>query len=374
MPGSLLLRRFLSPTDRKKLESLQLIRASGMFDAAWYARQHPEVGAEGWTAAEHYLEVGARSGYAPSPRFDGIMYTMLRPEIVEQHVNPLAHFATSGGPLPEPLDLDAGRHLRCCVLVHLFYADLWDELAAYLASLQGTCATTMLVNIPEPAATLELRRRIERRFPQARIVVSPNRGRDIGGFFRLLSLVDFADHDVFMLVHSKRSPHCKAHLAGAWRHRLLNALLGSRDIVRENLAIFATHPKIGGLAAAGARRTDISRNGPAYAMLVERLGVPEPLRDCEYVTGTMLMLRSEVLRRLYEPIADVQFELGDNMPLDFHIDGQLAHGIERCVGAVMRTLGFRMAWRPAPDGCDVELPPDPLPVGLQAFPPAAVAA
>ena len=38
----------------------------------------------------------------------------------------------------------------------------------------------------------------------------------------------------------------------------------------------------------------------------------------------------------------------EGRPLAFHMDGQLAHAVERAIGGIVRSEGLRMAWRPAP--------------------------
>ena len=46
----------------------------------------------------------------------------------------------------------------------------------------------------------------------------------------------------------------------------------------------------------------------------------------------------ETLRRL-------DFEYGGDRDLDFHVDGQIAHGVERAVPALVRHMGYDILWR-----------------------------
>jgi lipopolysaccharide biosynthesis protein len=43
-------------------------------------------------------------------------------------------------------------------------------------------------------------------------------------------------------------------------------------------------------------------------------------------------------------LKNLELESGDNQTLNFNMDGQLAHAIERVVGNVVRQLGYRMQW------------------------------
>lgn len=119
---------------RRRQRELQLLRRSGLFDAAWYAATNPDVaaagvdplahfydngaaelrdpnpwfdtswyvehvpeaGAPGENPLVHYLERGARELRDPHPRFCAARYVAEHPELERQGVNPLAHFLQNG--------------------------------------------------------------------------------------------------------------------------------------------------------------------------------------------------------------------------------------------------------------------------------------
>ena len=72
------------------------VRNSGLFDAAWYLAQYPDVEALGLDPVVHYLWVGAHLGRKPSPRFDGQTYLAANPDVAITGINPLVHYATIG--------------------------------------------------------------------------------------------------------------------------------------------------------------------------------------------------------------------------------------------------------------------------------------
>jgi len=55
-------------------EAVAMIRASGLFDEAWYRATYPDVGQCGFDAVEHYLTIGAPRGYDPHPLFNTAYY------------------------------------------------------------------------------------------------------------------------------------------------------------------------------------------------------------------------------------------------------------------------------------------------------------
>jgi hypothetical protein len=350
LPAGVPADRLLPEKSGRRLREMQLIKHSGLFDPDWYGRRCPEAELRCWTPIQHYLLLGAPDGLDPGPAFSTSGYSLLYEDVVASGMNPLAHYAALGAaPGRRRRLMLTGREplLRVCCLVHLFYPELWHELSLYLGSLAGI-RFDLKINIPEPAYTVGLEQAIRRRFPDAAVMVSPNRGRDIGGFFRLLEDAAFDAFDVFILLHTKKSPHRPSPRADAWRRALLNALLGTPDIARENLALLAAEPRIGCLAAARCRDTKLGGNAANYRHLMDRLGVRPADRACEFVRGTMFMARTSVIRRLFERLHDLPFEPGDDRPLAFHMDGQLAHAVERVIGGIVRAEGLRMAWRPAP--------------------------
>lgn len=69
-------------------KNLELIKASELFDAAWYKNQYPEFKQAGLDAAEHYLVHGAIGATDPGPKFSSRFYLLTR----SIKTNPLVHF------------------------------------------------------------------------------------------------------------------------------------------------------------------------------------------------------------------------------------------------------------------------------------------
>lgn len=83
-----------------------VIRASGLFDAAWYLENYPDVAARKVDPLRHYVEHGAREGRDPNRLFSSSWYLANNPQVAKAGLNPLAHFVTRGareGRSPGPL-------------------------------------------------------------------------------------------------------------------------------------------------------------------------------------------------------------------------------------------------------------------------------
>lgn len=63
-----------SPPPQDFAEDIALIRASGLFDEAWYLQRYPDVAAAGMDPVEHYCRHGAAEGRNPSGLFDTVYY------------------------------------------------------------------------------------------------------------------------------------------------------------------------------------------------------------------------------------------------------------------------------------------------------------
>jgi hypothetical protein len=96
------LRRRAAPPDRSErtlLADAALIRASGLFDPAWYIASQPDLAGSGLDPVWHYLLRGAAAGADPGPYFDSAAYRAEHPDIAEA---PLAHALRHGAATRTP--------------------------------------------------------------------------------------------------------------------------------------------------------------------------------------------------------------------------------------------------------------------------------
>ncbi len=71
------------------------VRATGLFDAAYYTAQLSDHSI-GFDPAVHYVTLGERIGFAPSPEFDPVYYAASCPDVVRTGMNLLLHYAFHG--------------------------------------------------------------------------------------------------------------------------------------------------------------------------------------------------------------------------------------------------------------------------------------
>lgn len=85
---------------------MRLVAKAGLFDAAWYLRQYPDVAAAGVDPLRHFLNIGWREHRNPNPLFDTRYYLATYDDVKRAGVNPLVHYLRRGareGRNPHPL-------------------------------------------------------------------------------------------------------------------------------------------------------------------------------------------------------------------------------------------------------------------------------
>ncbi len=296
--------------------------------------------------ADEYIDLYPDlSGFAERPALEALRHYMLH-----GRWEPRLHTLRGDAPSPTRQAAEAppiaGERRPLCVLAHVYYPDLWPELCTYIDNLPPV-SYDLYVNLVDATFSQELLAAIRAAYPTARVYISENIGRDIGGYFQLLGNIRMEDYAAFCLLHTKRSPHMAPGEVQRWRRKLLMPLLGSPERASENLELMCADDAIGQLGAEACRYAELNDNPEKYFDALKRLGIHEDAAPVEFLSGTMMFVRSEVLRRVFECLRDVPFEAGDGGSLAFHRDGQWAHAVERAIGAVVRDMGYRFEWRAA---------------------------
>src|SRR6266513_5199429 len=109
------------------------------------------------------------------------------------------------------------------LLIHIYYHDSWEKIfRGQLKSLQSYSPVIMInLCITEPGNS-QIISCIKADFPQAFVITTPNKGRDIGG---KLALIDFfvktgQQSEYIVFLHDKKSPH--SITGDRWRLKLFS--------------------------------------------------------------------------------------------------------------------------------------------------------
>src|SRR5438309_2996333 len=157
--------------------------------------------------------------------------------------------AALGQPL-EPPDLSELNGLqprgRIAVVLHLFYAELWDEMREAIEHI--SLPFDLFVSLVKGASS-QMRETVLEAFPHAYVFDFQDRGRDIGTFLVFLESGVLFKYDLVCKLHTKRSLH-RAD-GDAWRRTLIAGVLGSSALVDRIVAAFDADPALGMVVAEG---------------------------------------------------------------------------------------------------------------------------
>lgn len=315
---------------------------NALFDTGFYLRENPFLAESGVNPLVHYRSIGAAQGRRTHPRFDPLAYARAHPDVEPGGIAAMVHCLRTGelpwgtGSDGPPADASSDPvHARVAVVLHLFYIDLWEEIAGHLENI-GEPFELFVSLCTDTHYGIE--EQIRSSYPQATIRVFENRGRDIGPLVEFLSEPRLQQCELVCKIHSKKSPHRLD--GGRWRGDLLHRALGSRETVAEIIDAFDKDPELGLLGPLSSLdRSEQSWGSNRFRMkeLAERMGVPSSELYLSFFAGSMFWFRPaamEPLRRLGLGIEDFEPERGE-------LDGNLHHALERMFPVSVRAAGFK---------------------------------
>jgi lipopolysaccharide biosynthesis protein len=236
---------------------------------------------------------------------------------------------------------------RILVVAHVFYGEMWPELAQCIENIRSMADCDVFVTIPPENASMS--DGMSRRIPGVRIVVTDDLGYDVLPFLSVLSGVRLEDYDLVAKVHSKRNvkPTCIVNgrfYRGASFRKALLSFCSTPGAVARALSIFRDRPAVG-MVGSGPL---ILPPDDLYEIIY-----PEPARvagdvlsalglSCEpagrrFVAGTMFMVRAKLLKPLQG-----RFQARDFLPEAR--DGKvLPYALERAFGWIVCAQGKLVA-------------------------------
>jgi lipopolysaccharide biosynthesis protein len=227
---------------------------------------------------------------------------------------------------------------RVAVILHLYYADLWSELAAYIS--QITEAFDFYVTIPQESP-LAVQNDILHHFPFVKITKVENRGRDILPFLKIFRELPVGRYAYICKIHSKKTLARWWTDGDFWRYNLLTDILGKPKTVADILNRFQTNPSLGLVAAWRSLHSyppkTLDPNQEIVRELATRMGrVENENESFTFPAGSMFWARAEAL----EPLRRAAIR-ADEFPEEAGFDdGTLAHAIERAFGLSAKLAGF----------------------------------
>jgi hypothetical protein len=338
-----------------RLTRVGRIAVSGLFDKEQYRRNYPGLSAI-WRRFPivHYVLIGERIGYAPFESFDPVSYASMYDDVPDYPQGALMHYIRHGQyerrVTRSPLDAQEffegefpkvpswAQTERIAVVVHVFYLDVWKEIAAALAKVDF--GFDLIVTVPDGPDFDPVAEAIETGdVPVAYLQRQPNVGRDILGFIHLVNSGLLSRYDAVCKLHTKKSPHLVD--GDVWRRELTHGLL----------------PSPGGSALVSAFLEDDNAqllvpdqflfkghkwwtiNKPLAEQLISGTDLKLEGKELVFAAGSMFWLKP----RLIEEIRRHNFVPSQFVTESGQYDGTTAHAFERLTGLLCRQVSGRIA-------------------------------
>ena len=344
---------FLNPHPRIE-RYLRAIRQAGHFDRTFYRGANPGLHPLFRAFPErHYVVFGEREGRQPNPEFSPRAYIRHNPDLTGWAARPYLHFLLYGRrenrltrDLPSGRMTDnrpapvlrprTGERAPVAVVVHVYYHDLWPEIAGHLAALDMPFDLFVTVTDTGGGAAEALAEDIRAAFPGALAVPMPNRGRDIFPFVHLVNAGLLDGYRAVAKIHTKRSPHRTD--GDDWRRSLIGGVLPGAGTARR-LAAFLADDDAGVWVADGQHYRDPAWWGTNFditAWLLRRIEIRAVRETLAFPAGSMYWLKPvmiAMIRGLELEQTLFETECGQ-------VDGTLAHAFERALGAIATASGL----------------------------------
>ena len=366
----------LTPSERLYLRA---IRKSGMFDPVYYRGAYPQLNPMYLRFPEkHFIAYGESMGFRPNPDFSPFAYLRYNPDVADLGMRPFRHYIESGHKevrvtkeLPEVVTLpdidvpvlrfDPDRpRAPQAIVVHIYYADLWEEFRETLAAVD--IPHDLFITITwRGDETLELKKRIETDFPKARVMAVPNKGRDILPFLTLVNAGAFTGYRAVAKLHTKKSPHRSD--GDQWRRHLIEGILPKSGLAAK-LDAFAADPDAAFWVADGQHFTGQEwwgSNLERTRQVLARVEITMPEDVLSFPAGSIYWIKPLMISMLRS--LNLQADLFETETAQ--VDGTLAHAIERVLGFLALAAGQKVM-QASQIGPDAQHPiTDPPPRGLR---------
>jgi lipopolysaccharide biosynthesis protein len=220
---------------------------------------------------------------------------------------------------------------RILVAAHVHYPELWADIEDRLVRVPEEFDVVVTVTVGAAETVVPA---INARYPRARVVVVPNRGRDWAPLVHLANAGLLNGYAAVAKVHTKKSQH---RLDGdGWRTQLLDGIFESPDAIRRIVDLLDEDRSVGMVVPTGhvSGVEHWGSNQGIVEMLASRLPMAFDPDDLAFAAGSMFWCRPWLLER----IADLAIDVEDFEPETGQFDGTTAHALERIVG-ILATVG-----------------------------------
>lgn len=234
------------------------------------------------------------------------------------------------GRLLNAISIFSHRDAKILVVLHFFYEKSIDEVIEYLKNL--SCYNyDLIVTHPDVSKYSEMKKKIHRLKPDAKIIECPNRGYDIGSFIKVINNTNLKDYDMIFKLQTKSTNKSifiyNQYFEGQdWFKNLWDGILGGFTVHRTIRKLCAKNKKYGLVAAKNLIIHDPKHKQALVRETIESYGKIKYQSNYQFVAGSCFAIRAKCLQKIQE--AKISPESFEETKYGFF---SLAHVIERAI-------------------------------------------
>lgn len=234
---------------------------------------------------------------------------------------------------------------KILIHLHLFYKDQIDYFIEKINNLRPYSFDLFVSTTEDNLKDTILINKIRSNFPEAHIYPVPNLGWDVGPFVDLINKTDLDNYSYVIKLQSKRIKNCyfknkDTHTCifnQNWRNAMVDAILGSPDIVAKNLNVFQNDKNVGEIASYYVVMNH--KIDKLDKMIGIKKYVDDKTASITTAVGTMFMIRADLLKKLQ----GYKFKITDFSKSDKNVhNGTLAHICEWLFGYITESQGYKI--------------------------------
>lgn len=239
---------------------------------------------------------------------------------------------------------------KLCIIIHLYYTDLWDEINSYLKNVY--CEYDLHISLTKDKVD-ENSKFIEKikHLKNIYIYKVDNIGLDIGPFLYVFNEIVNKNmkYDLMLKIHTKKGLHGNRpkSIGERWRKQLIHPILKDKSTTKNIIEMFNNDSSVG---IVGSKLWLVDRNHPGFYYnikyikeFIKYFDFKTEYKDIKFIGGTIFWSKFNVFENFFKThnMMEVYKILEEGAFTDSH-SPKKTHAMERIISMIMIENGKKV--------------------------------